>query len=163
MDETFTYRLMSPTDVVDVSELVTRVFNEFVAPECFPQGVQEFYRYSQPSEFLARQEAHHFALVSVVQDRVVGVIEIRFHKHVSLLFVVPEFQRRGIAKKLLSRALQICQLREPRLSKITVNSSPYAVPIYEKLGFCKIGDKQVKNGIVFIPMGLKLFIQQGDG
>lgn len=158
MDETFTYRLTSTTDVVDVSELVTRVFNEFVAPECSPPGVQEFHRYSQPSEFLARQYAHHFALVSVVQDKIVGVIKMRFHKHVSLLFVAPEFQCRGIAKELFGRALQICQLREPRLSEINVNSSPHAVPIYEKLGFRKIGDKQVTNGIAFIPMVLKLFI-----
>ena len=35
---------------------------------------------------------------------------------------------------------------------ITVNSSPYAVDAYERLGFCKKGEQQEKDGIIFVPM-----------
>lgn len=156
MDEALTYRLMSPADVLDVSKLVARVFNEFNAPGYSAKGVQEFYRYSQPSAFHARQQTDHFALISVTQDQVVGMIEVRENHHVSLLFVAPEFQRRGIAKELLHRALLLCQANEPRLSEISVNSSPYAVLIYEKLGFRRTGEQQLSNGISFIPMALRL-------
>lgn len=156
MDEALTYRLMSSADVLDVSKLVARVFNEFNAPGYSAKGVQEFHRYSQPSAFHARQQTDHFALISRVQDQVVGMIEVREYHHVSLLFVAPEFQRRGIAKELLHRALLLCHANEPKLAKISVNSSPYAVPIYEKLGFCRTGEQQVSNGISFIPMVLKL-------
>jgi len=81
---------------------------------------------------------------------------MRGHHHVSLLFVAPEFQRRGIAKELLRQALQICRANAPGLSEISVNSSSYAAPIYEKLGFRRAGERQVRNGIGFIPMVLKL-------
>jgi len=35
---------------------------------------------------------------------------------------------------------------------MTVNSSPYAVPIYHKLGFKDTGSEQVVNGLRFTPM-----------
>lgn len=156
MAETLTYRLMHPTDILSVSELIARVYNELVASEHSPEGVQEFYRYIQPSAFLARQENNHFTLISVVQNNIVGIIEVRDYNHISLLFVAPEYQRRGIAKALFQKALQICQTNEPRLLRISVNASLYAVPIYEKLGFRGIGEKHVINGISFVPMVLHL-------
>ena len=153
---------MRAKDILEVSELATRVFNEFVAPEYSSEGVQEFYRYIQPSAFRARAQTNHFGLITLEQDKVVGVIEMRDHNHVSLLFVAPKFQRRGIAKELLRRALQICRANEPRLSEISVNSSSYAVPIYERLGFRKAGGRQIRNGIGFLPMVLKLSNQHDN-
>lgn len=156
MAETLTYRLMHPTDVLNVSDLIARVYNELVASEHSPEGVQEFYRYIQPSAFLARQESNHFTLISVLQNNVVGIIEVRDYNHISLLFVATEYQRQGIAKELFHRAIQICQSNKPGLSRVSVNASLYAVPIYEKLGFRGIGEKQVINGISFVPMVLHL-------
>ncbi|ESA35534.1 acetyltransferase family protein [Leptolyngbya sp. Heron Island J] len=162
LDKTLTYRPLTENDILAVSELVARVFNEFVASEYSSEGVQEFHRYIQPSALRARAQTNHFSLISLEQDKVVGMIEMRGHNHVSLLFVAPEFQRRGIAKELLHQALQICRANEPRLSTISVNSSAYAVPIYERLGFRRAGERQVRNGIGFLPMLLKL-PNQPDG
>ena len=36
--------------------------------------------------------------------------------------------------------------------EFTVNSSPYAVPIYRKLGFCDTDKEQTADGLVFTPM-----------
>ncbi|WP_094603611.1 GNAT family N-acetyltransferase [Sporomusa silvacetica] len=38
------------------------------------------------------------------------------------------------------------------MKEITVNSSPYAVLIYEKMGFVRTDVEQEINGIRFIPM-----------
>ncbi|NEQ45287.1 MAG: GNAT family N-acetyltransferase [Leptolyngbya sp. SIOISBB] len=153
---------MSAKDTLEVSALVARICNKFLAPEYSSEGVQEFHRYIQPSAFRSRGQTNHFSLISLEQDKIVGVIEMRGHNHVSLLFVEPEFQRLGIAKELLRRALQICRANEPRLSEISVNSLSYAVPIYERLGFRRAGERQVRNGIGFLPMVLKL-PNQRDG
>ena len=161
IDDTLMYRLLDAQDMPDVSELVARVFNEFVAPEYSSEGVQVFHRYIQPDAFRSRFQTNHFGLIALAQNKVVGVIEMRDHNHVSLLFVAPEFQRRGVAKELLRQALQICRSNEPRPSDISVNSSSYAVPIYEKLGFDRVGERQVRNGIGFIPMVLKLSVRHG--
>ena len=36
-----------------------------------------------------------------------------------------------------------------------IDSSPYAAPIYQKLGFRAIGPEQVVDGLRFIPMEYK--------
>jgi ribosomal protein S18 acetylase RimI-like enzyme len=162
MEDAIIYRPMNPNEVNDVGGLVSRVFSEFVAPEYSLEGIQEFQRYIQPAAFLARLQANHFSLISVERDKIVGMIEVRNHNHISLLFVAPEFHRCGIAKELWHRALQICQATRPELTEISVNSSSYAVPIYEKFGFHQSGDRQIRNGIAFIPMVLKLSKQGGE-
>jgi len=70
--------------------------------------------------------------------------------------------RKPKLKELLNQAIQICQGYEPQPAEISVNSSSFAVPIYEKLGFHRIGERQVRNGIGFIPMILKLSNQNGS-
>ena len=161
-DQTLIYRPLNAKDILEVSELVARVFNEFVASENSSEGVHEFYRYIQPSAFRARAQINYVGLISLVQDKIVGVIEMQNYSHISLLFVAPEFQRRGIAKELLHQALQICRASKSTLLDITVDSSSYAVPIYEKLGFCRVGERQVQNGIGFFPMVLRLANQHGS-
>ena len=56
--EPFTYRQMQTEDILEVSNLVARVFNEAVAPEYSSEGVREFYRYIKPIAFRARSHAH---------------------------------------------------------------------------------------------------------
>ena len=159
-ENALTYQLMKPADVIKVSELVNRVFDEFVAPEYPLTGIEEFQSYTQPTAFLARFQAHHFTLIGMVHDVIAGMIEVRNYNHISLLFVSSEYHRQGVAKKLWCQALQICRANKPELSEVSVNSSSYAVSIYEKLGFHRTGDRQTKNGIAFIPMVLKLSSQE---
>jgi len=61
------------------------------------------------------------------------MIEVREERHITMFFVEKEFQGTGVGQELLRRALAICLRRNPKLSKITVNSSPNAVKIYERL------------------------------
>jgi hypothetical protein len=42
------------------------------------------------------------------------------------------------------------------MEAITVNSSPYAVPVYEKLGFWRMGTEEIKNGIRCVPLRLNM-------
>jgi hypothetical protein len=42
------------------------------------------------------------------------------------------------------------------LAQVSVNSSPNAVPIYERLGFASWSPEQTVNGIRFVPMLLEL-------
>jgi ribosomal protein S18 acetylase RimI-like enzyme len=156
MNEPFTFRPMRPGEETRVSELVTRVFNSFIAPDFAPEGVQEFLNYVQPDVLLERAQANHFALVATLGEQIVGVVEIRDYQHISLFFVDGAYLGRGIGKELWRRALEICRQRKPGVLNISVNSSPYAVPIYEKLGFCQTAPERVVNGIRFVPMALEL-------
>lgn len=150
------YRLMTPGEEAEVCDLISRVFNEFVAPEYTPEGIQEFFKYVKPELLSNRSLVNHFVLVAVVGDKIVGMIEMRDYNHISLLFVDKHFQRQGIARELFQRSLEICRSYKPDLLEISVNSSPYAVPIYEKLSFRQTRSEQTINGIRFMPMTLKL-------
>lgn len=57
------------------------------------------------------------------------------------------FNNEGIGRKLWDF------LRENSLSKIiTVNFSPYAVPVYHKLGFVDTDTEQLSDGMRYTPM-----------
>lgn len=156
MEASLSYRLMRSGEETAVCDLVARVFTEFVAPDYTDEGIQEFANYAEPNRMVERSQGNHFALVATLLREIVGVIEVRDHSHISLLFVDPRYQRIGIAKELLRRSLEICRSHKPALSEMSVNSSPYAVPVYRKLGFRERGAEWEVKGIRFVPMVLEL-------
>ncbi len=146
------YRPMNAGEESAVCDLIARSFNEFVAPDYSAEGVQEFFRYAHPDALRERAQADHFVLVAEAGHDLAGMIEVRASNHVALLFVDGAYHRQGIATELFRRALVICQQNQPDLKTVSVNSSPYAVPIYEKLGFHATNTEQLVHGIRFIPM-----------
>jgi len=152
---TLTYRLLAPGEETAVSDLIIQVFDEFIAGGYSQEGVQEFLAYVTPEGLAKRVQENHFTLVAAAGDSIVGVIEVRACDHVSLLFVDKAFQGRGISRTLLEQALVRCRGNNPELHEVSVNSSPYAVPIYESLGFCITGPEQTVHGIRFTPMILR--------
>lgn len=147
-----THRLMEHGDEAAICELIVEVFNEFEAPEYPQEGVDEFLRYIKPNLLHKRAESDHFTLVAFAGEVIVGMIEIRELRHVSLMFVRKTYHRQGIAKNLFQMALERCLQFNPDLAEMTVNSAPYAVPIYERFGFVAQSEEMVSNGIRFIPM-----------
>jgi ribosomal protein S18 acetylase RimI-like enzyme len=85
------------------------------------------------------------------KDKIVGVLAARDVCHICLLFVDSAYHRKGIARSLLEKMIPYCK-ENGDCAEITVNSSPYAVEIYQKLGFHNTDKEQLKNGIRFIPM-----------
>ena len=67
--------------------------------------------------------------------------------HIALFFVKGEYHGRGIGNQLFKTVLQMCPA-----GSMTVNSSPYAVPIYHHLGFHDMDKEQAVNGLRFTPM-----------
>ncbi len=156
MEASLLYRLMRPGEESAVCALVTRVFDEFIAPDYSDDGVQEFLKYAEPNLLLERSLRNHFVLVATVLEEIVGMIEVREYDHVSLRFVDRRFQRIGIGKELLRRSLEVCRSHKPGLSEISVKSSPYAVAVYQKMGFRQQGPARTVKGICFVPMALEL-------
>ncbi len=152
MNETPIYRFMQPGEERAVSDLVTRVFSQFVAPAFVRRGVLSFLSYAKPRSLAARSRADYVVRIAQVQTRIVGMIEIRAYRHISLLFVEKQFQGQGISKALLQQTLDLCRRQHPDLTGITVNASPYAVAIYERLGFRQQGPEITENGVRFTPM-----------
>jgi len=148
-----TFEDIKTGDVKEVSELVWHVFNEFEAPEYRQEGIEEFKNFISPKNIITHLKTGQFFIIGCkIDDELIGVIAVRDNSHVSLLFVKKEYHRRGIARKLFNIALKKSCSKDSTLQTITVNSSPYAVKIYERIGFESIDSEQEVNGIRFTPM-----------
>ena len=149
-------RFMQEGEEEKICDLVVRTFDRFVAPGYSIQGEEEFLKYANPRKLLERAGKNHFTLAAWLHSVVVGMIEVRDYRHISMFFVDQIYQGQGIGKNLHQQAIEICLHHNPDLECISVFSSPFAVPIYEKLGFETTGPDQYQSGIHFIPMVLKL-------
>ena len=156
MSEKIVYRAINPGEESEVCRLVMTSFDEFIAPDYSQEGIDEFSKYSQPNQLLSRSQSNHFFLVAIANEKIIGMIEIRDHNHISMLFVGKSFHRRGVGAELVRRSTEICRQEDKDLKEVSVYSSPYAVPIYEKMGFQQTESEQIKNGIRFVPTLLSL-------
>jgi GNAT superfamily N-acetyltransferase len=162
MQNVIKFREMRQGEESAVWDVVNKTFDEFIAPTYSPEGVESFYKFVNPdsiSQLFSEGYPDFTAIVALFKGKIIGVISFRVKDnccHITLLFVEKQYHREGVAKGLLNHAIEMCRCHNPNLSEITVNSSPYAVTIYEKLGFQQTTLEQVRDGIRFTPMVLKL-------
>jgi len=154
MNDKIKYRFMRLGEELKVCALVAEVFNEFVAPEYGQDGIDEFFKFANAEAMAGRTSPEQFVMVAEIGTEIGGMIEMVRYDHISLLFV--SRRSKGIAKRLLTLAIKECSKRQPDLKEITVNSSPYAEPVYRAMGFQTTGPLQKKNGIIFVPMSCRL-------
>jgi GNAT superfamily N-acetyltransferase len=129
--------------------LVERVFMQFEAPDYTAEGIATFRTFIHDPEAVAALTFYG----ATVEEKLAGVLATRGNSHIALFFVEPCFQRQGIGRALFLAAKAACST-----DLMTVNSSPYAVEIYRRLGFVPISSEQMKDGIRFTPM--KYVIQE---
>ena len=157
MRDHVTFREMSQGDEEAVSALVEEVFDEFVAPDYARGGVEEFKSFILPEKLLQRLvDEDSLIIVAEEEGELVGVIDVRDGSHIRLLFVRKDHHGRGIGGRLFSLARERCASDNPGLEEITVNSSPYAIPIYESMGFFVTNPELVRNGIRHTPMAYRI-------
>jgi GNAT superfamily N-acetyltransferase len=155
--ESLSFAPMKEGEEAEVSAFVSAVFADFVAAEYPAEGVEEFHRFIAPDALRDRcQQAGFFLLCCRAQGALLGVLAVRDHSHISLMFVRRDWQQQGIARRLLDLAIERCRAMNRALKTLTVFSAPFAVPVYEQLGFAAIGPEQQQNGIRFRPMRLDL-------
>lgn len=145
------YRLMHPGEEKAVIQLVKDVFGQFEAGEYTAEGMKEFFRYANVQAMRDRATSH-FVIVAIVDQKIIGMIEIRNNDHVALFFVDSEWHYRGIGQTLFEKSMKHCQDNRIAPKKITVNSSPYALGFYQAIGFSIAQSEQQIHGIRFIPM-----------
>ena len=159
--ESITYREMRDGEEGAVVDLVRQVFDEFVAPDYGAEGIEEFFKFANPSALRARVKQGGFVVVAEGSTGLVGMLEFMPPCFIALLFVT--LRREGIASSLFKECIKKLEATDVLIPKLTVHSSPYAVPIYKKLGFHRTGEQTTENGITYIPMecGLRALASSG--
>jgi GNAT superfamily N-acetyltransferase len=148
-----TIRSMRSGEEEKVSQLIAEIFSEHIAPLYSERGRREFGCYTDADAMKERGKHNHLHLVAETgapSPSVVGMVEIRDYRHVSLLFVDTKYQKQGIGRSLLEKALSAC--RKQGSGEVTVNSSPNSISAYRRFGFCPSGHEKEVKGIRFVPM-----------
>lgn len=138
-------------DANAISGLIKSLTNYFTLhPE--GKGAEDFLKSIQPPAIASYIQSTNFLyLVGLVEIKITGVIAIRNQTHLYHLFVATEFQGQRIGRKLWEYAKEKATLNT-NINRFTVNSTPNAVPVYERFGFQVTGEKIEMKGIAFIPM-----------
>ena len=128
-------------------QLIWTTFLQFEAPEYSDEGIQSFRSFIENKDILKTLE--FFGAYENAELK--GIIATNNNrKHICCFFVKAQYHRQGIGKSLWEYLLNNSENEE-----FTVNSSPYAVPVYHKLGFVDTDSEQLTDGIRYTPMKFK--------
>lgn len=137
-------------------KLAWRTFARFDAPDYSEEGIINFRNFVRDDTLRKMFVAGHYQLfVAVCDGKYLGMISLREKIHISLLFVDGDYHCNGIGRALIKFVAEYV-LTEEGVNRLTVNSSPYAIDFYHRLGFRDTHKETVADGIKFTPMELRL-------
>lgn len=150
----FTVRSAYQNEWEDAMALAWRTFQKFEADVYSEEGVRNFV------DFITDTTLHRMFMMGTYRmfvahmgEKMVGMITLREKTHISLLFVDAEYHMQGIGRALIERVKEYLST-ELGENYMTVNSSPYGVGFYHKLGFLDMRPEEEKDGIIYTPMRL---------
>lgn len=136
-------RQLTSREIPEAVSLIWEVFLQFEAPEYSQEGIDNF-RASLDDKERTKAMKWYGAFDN---GKLIGVLTMREPQHISGFFVRSDYQGKGFGRMLFEAMKTDYEKQE-----FTVNSSPYAVKIYEHLGFVATDTEQTVTGIRFTPM-----------
>jgi len=140
-------------DAEVVAELVRITFLPATLPGWTATAVANLFEENTPEALSSRFTNTPFAHVCVCDGSVVGYINCKLPRLLSLLVVHPSFQRLGIGSQLLDCALEHISAAAPEVSVVEVNATEYSVPFYRGRAFYPISEYIEHEGCRFVRMG----------
>jgi predicted N-acetyltransferase YhbS len=144
--------VLDPAEAEVAMAVVKESFDLCVAPDYAQQGRELFAQVVTADYLCSLPHRQGFTLVAKLEGRMVGMCAFRDGHHVTLFFVLPEFQGRGIGRRLFDSAVERVRRNVSGATKLEVHSSPVAVSVYQALGFSVTAPEKVDDGIRYIPM-----------
>ncbi|MBR5421130.1 MAG: GNAT family N-acetyltransferase [Lachnospiraceae bacterium] len=154
--------------------LAWRTFSQFEALYYPPEGCESFIEFISGNDLRKMFMMGRYRMfVAKCDEKLVGLISIREHNHISLLFVDSAYQSSGIGRALLKAAedylwdrdilpldneedmiLDILYNKEEE-HFVTVNAAPSAVQFYIRCGFEQEGPQMEDSGIIYVPLRIR--------
>ena len=150
--ENYTFRMAVEKDWEPAMKLAWETFLIFEAQEYGEEGIESF------RDFISDQrlkkmflKGEYQMMVALHEDKLIGFITVRNRSHISLLFVNKKYHRQGIGSILIEKMGEY-MITEVGVDYMTVDSAPYALEFYHKLGFWDLAPRQQKQGIIYTSM-----------
>ena len=148
-------RRATAEDAEAISQLIKGVAHYFTLD---PQGhgAEAFLQSVEPAAIQDYVTSPNFSyFVGIGRGQLAGVVAVRDNSHLYHLFVGQKFQGQGLSRQLWQHAKAVA-ISAGNLASFTVNSTRYAVPVYERFGFKATGPCVETKGIAYVPMRLEL-------
>lgn len=150
--ENYIFRMAVEKDWEPAMKLAWETFLFFEAQEYSEEGIESF------RDFISDQwlknmflKGEYQMMVALHENKIIGFITVRNKSHISLLFVDKKYHRRGIGRTLIENLGEYL-ITEVGVDYMTVDSAPYALEFYHKLGFWDLAPQQSKQGIIYTSM-----------
>ncbi len=144
-----TIRKLEDADFEEASRMIFHTFYKYILPTYTTEGIEFFRDTTSAMSFRMNTFDGSVTLYGAYyEETLVGVIGKRGTNHICLFFTHKDYMGRGIGKRLFSHFLSTTKKDVP----VTVNASDFGIPIYERLGFKKDGERKEENGTVYTPM-----------
>ncbi|MGL0953368.1 GNAT family N-acetyltransferase [Vibrio vulnificus] len=145
------YGLVTQEDQQLILALGEAVNEEFVIPYLSSDG-QEAMRNARKGDIEQATNTEIYTSIKAVKNgAIVGYVAWRQGNYIAQLYVSSKYQNQGVGRGLITE-----MLKRSGASSIELKASVNAIGFYERLGFQSVGSEQVKNGIRYVPMLLKL-------
>ncbi len=137
-------RKLRPEEADIALNLSLHVFLECGTADYDEEGINSFKQFISDKEHTDNLTLYG----AFLHKRLVGVLGTKnAGSHISLFFIDRKYQGQGIGRRMF----RFFRKDMPN-SFITVNSSTYAVGIYEKFGFVRSGESHTQQGLTSVPM-----------
>lgn len=137
------YRLIKKNEIDIVIELVDQIAKEFIFSNWKTEGINNFNLVNSQDFYLDKS---NLTYICINDNKIIGMVSLSNRKHLSLLFVDKQYQRKGIGKRLVEIVDNLV------LGDLEVNADIYAKSFYEHIGFKLAGSLEKKDGISYYPM-----------
>lgn len=145
-------RVANSTDMSAISALMKASTAKFIVPSLTKAAAEQLLM-SLSEAPLRNSSAEVVYWIAERDGQLAGVLGIKAGAHVLHCFVGEGWHRRGIGGAMWRYVSKELSMQADRCI-FTVNSSLYAVPFYQSLGFVAVADVVERAGVRFIPMQL---------
>jgi len=154
MSEQIGIRRACAADLHPILELILDCSHRFILPGLSLQGQENYLITHSVKKMTECLEQFEYFVLEDQRGMLGGVVGIRPLSHLFHLHVRHDLQGQGWGYKLWNVARESA-LSQARIERFTVNSSRFAVPFYEKMGFVMQGE-ELRGGVLSFPMILEL-------
>jgi len=148
-----TIRKATVTDSSEISSLISRNAKSLLNDDFDGDGLVFFLNTVSDQSIREYMEQGFNYVVALVRHEIVGVIAIKDYRHMFHLFVDKAHHKKGIAKQLWDN-ISRDSIARGNTEIFTLNSTSYALPVYQHWGFNRTDDLQTRHGISYTPMEL---------
>lgn len=145
-------RPVRPSEAASISALVRESFVELAAPDWEERAQQRFFAEIEPESLARKIAAAAYAAGAFRGDRILGFLLMPSPALLGSLFVHPNSLRQGIATALWESARLRLETAFPEVRTVELNSTPYALEFYRKVGFVPISAEFTRDGARVIRM-----------